>query len=221
MPDCDFENDQALIKRCTDILARFPMQIEHSHYNVQSYRIGGIPRAYMLYKGLMTDDLTRRYVAHYAEEAMLAPRDDQGVLSHPYRPKMQQVWIDIAMAIAPYFMYAGLACNRRDWIEEGARQGIVHYETFLDRTTGLLFQCKNFVGPGKFSQDHWGRGNGWGYIALTELVQGLPKDSPSWPKVEKYFKDLSQALLPHQSPRGLWRQNVSSPMHGRNHQVQP
>ncbi len=205
------KKDTKLTKRCVDILARFPMRIEHSHYNVQSYRIGGIPRAYMLQQGLMTDELTRRYVTLYAEESMLAPRDDQGLFSQPYRPMMQQVWIDIAMAVAPYLMYAGLAFDRKDWIEEGARQGILHYETFLDKSTGLLFQCKNFVAPGLFSKDHWGRGNGWGYIALTELVQGLPANSPSRAKVEGYFKDLSNTLLAYQSPRGLWRQNISTP----------
>ena len=205
------KKDTQLIQRCVDLLSRFPMQIDHSQYNVQSYRIGGIPRAYMLHQGLMTDAMTRRYVAHYAEEAMLAPRDAHGVFSHPYRPRMQQIWIDIAMAVAPFLLYAGLAHDRQDWIEEGTRQAILHYETFLDRSTGLLFQCKNFVGPGRFSQDHWGRGNGWGYIALTELVQGLPKDSSSRSQVEKYFRDLSQTLLSYQGPRGLWRQNISSP----------
>lgn len=200
--------DAALLQRCREILARFPDQIEHSRYNFPSYRIGGIPRAYMLYRGHMTDALTRRYIAHYAEEMMLAARDEQGLLCLPDRPTEQLVWIDVAMAATPFLLFAGLALDRADWIDEAANQAFLHYEQFLDPATGLLHQCKNFVGPGRYSEDHWGRGNGWGYIALTELVQYLPATSEHREKAERYFKALSAALLPHQSERGLWRQEV-------------
>jgi unsaturated rhamnogalacturonyl hydrolase len=197
------------LERCRAILSGFPGQVtKHSAYNTMSYRIGGIPRAYALYRGHMTDELTRRYVAHYAEEAMLAPRDDLGLVCNPYRPKEQRVWIDLVMAVTPYLLFAGLACGRSEWVDEAAKQAFGHYKLFLNSDNGLLHQSKGFVGPGLISQDHWGRGNGWGYIALTELVEHLPDGSPHRAEAEKHFVDLSTALLPYQTERGLWRQEI-------------
>jgi len=204
----NIDDGDALLDRCRHILSRFPEQIDHALYNFPSYRIGGIPRAYMLYRGHMTDDLTRRYVLHYAQEMMLASRDDKGLMSNPYQPAQQKVWIDVAMAVTPYLLFAGLALDRQDFIDEAAKQAFLHYEEFLNPDNGLLHQSRNFNGPGRYSQDHWGRGNGWGYIALAELAQYLPEDSPHRDKAQQYFKDLSNAILPHQSQRGLWRQEI-------------
>lgn len=204
----DQTQDPALLERCRTILERFPEQIDHPAYNFPSYRIGGIPRAFMLFRGHMTDDRTKQYVAHYAEEMMLASRDSKGLMCNPHRPRLQKVWIDVAMAVAPYLLFAGLAFDNSTWIDEAARQTFLHYDEFLNPSNNLLHQSREFNGPGKYSEDHWGRGNGWGYIALTELVQYLPQDSPHRSQAERYFQSLSEALLPHQSPRGLWRQEV-------------
>ncbi len=198
----------ALLERCRKLLAAFPDGHSHANYNFPSYRIGGIPRAYMLMRGHMTDDTTRRYVEHYAQEMMLAARDRKGLMSNPYCPPLERVWIDVAMAVTPFLLFAGLASKRQDWIDEAANQALLHYEEFLNPDNGLLHQSRGFVGPGLYSQDHWGRGNGWGYIALTELVQYLPSDSPHHAKAQQYFKALSAAILKHQSPRGLWRQEI-------------
>ncbi|MEO0965221.1 MAG: glycoside hydrolase family 88 protein [Planctomycetota bacterium] len=202
------EDGGALLDRCRAILARFPDQIDHPPYNFPSYRIGGIPRAYMLYRGHMTDEMTKRYVQHYAEEMMLAVRDRDGLMSMPHCPKREQVWIDVAMAVTPYLLFAGLALNEPRYIDESAKQAFEHYRVFRNPHNGLLHQCRGFVGPGRLSTDHWGRGNGWGHIALTELVQHLPADSPHLPEAQRMFVELSDALLPHQSERGLWRQEV-------------
>ncbi len=206
----ELAGDDALLARCRQTLARFPNRVPtHGAYNIQSYRIGGIPRAYMLYRGHMTDDMTRRYVDHYAEEAMLAPRDRLGIMSKPYQPTAELIWIDVAMAVTPYLLFAGLALDRREWVDEAVRQAVLHYDELLNRDNGLLHQCRNFIGPGRYSEDHWGRGNGWGMIALAELVEHLPADSPHRAGVEQRFTDLAGAVLPWQGPRGLWRQELT------------
>lgn len=205
------EGGDELLERCRAILGAFPDGHDHPLYNFPSYRIGGIPRAYMLYRGHMADETTRRFIKHYAEEMMLAARDDKGIMSNPFQPRDQRVWIDVAMAATPYLLFAGRAFADESLIDEAANQAFLHYREFLNPDNGLLHQSRGFNGPGRFSSDHWGRGNGWGYIALTELVQHLAADSPHRDQAERYFKDLSESLLPHQSPRGLWRQETPMP----------
>lgn len=200
------KGDAQLVERCKQILRRFPDEVEHPRYNFPSYRIGGIGKAYAFMKGYMPE--MNDQVRKYAEEMMTAARDRKGIMCHPYEPERELIWIDIAMAVTPYLLFAGLALNEQKYIDEAALQTFLMYEEFLNPQNGLLHQAKNFVGPGKYSQDHWSRGNGWGYIALTELVQHLPQDSKHREKAEKYFKDLSAAFLPYQSNRGLWRQEI-------------
>lgn len=103
-------------------------------------------------------------------------------MSNPHCPEKERIWIDVAMAVTPYLLFAGLEFNEKRYIDEAANQAFLMSEEFLDAENGLLHQCKNFTGPGRYSEDHWGRGNGWGYIALTELVQYLPEDSEHRPK---------------------------------------
>jgi unsaturated rhamnogalacturonyl hydrolase len=202
-------DDAALKAKCVAELERFPDHItKHSAYNFPSYRIGGIPRAYALYTGMMTDEQTKMQVKLYADEMMLATRDAQGIMSHPYLPLEQRIWIDCAMAITPYLLFAGLALNRPDYIDEGINQALLMYDAFTNKSTGLLHQSRGFNGPMKFSTDYWGRGQGWGIIALTELINYLPTDHVQYETVKTYFVNHCKAMLPHQTKRGMWRQHL-------------
>ncbi|MAX26362.1 MAG: hypothetical protein CMJ19_17865 [Phycisphaeraceae bacterium] len=201
--------DEALKAKCVKELERFPDLIEkHSAYNFPSYRIGGIARAYALFSGLMTDEKTKKYVDHYADEMLVAQRDPQGIMSHPYLATSNRIWIDCAMAITPYLLFAGLNLGNQEYIDEGINQTLLMYDAFRNEKTGLLHQSRGFNGPDKFSTDYWGRGQGWGIIALTELMQCLPKEHPKYETCKQYFVDHCKAMLPHQSERGLWRQHL-------------
>jgi len=200
------KQDPVLLEKCKSILSRFPDRVEHPRYNFPSYRIGGIPKAYALMRGYMPE--AENQVRQYAEEMMTAPRDRNGIMSYRHEPDKEMIWIDVAMAVTPYLLFAGLALDEPRYIDEAAKQTFLMYEEFLDADNGLLHQSKNWAGPGKYSEDHWSRGNGWGYLPLAELVQHLPPNSAHRPTAEKYFRQLSEALLPHQSNRGFWRQEI-------------
>ena len=106
-------------------------------------------------------------------------------------------------------LYAGLALEDPRYVDFAAEQTIGMYERFLDPSSGLLHQAKGFFeDPEKITEDHWGRGNGWGYFALTILVRDLPKTNAYRGKVEAYYKDLSLSLLRHQNRHGVWRQDI-------------
>lgn len=200
------KEDPLLLEKCRRILARFPEHIEHPHYNFPSYRIGGIAKAYAFMRGLASE--AEREVREYAEEMLTATRDKKGIMSLPREPEAEKIWIDVATAVTPYLLYAGLALHEPRYIDEAVKQTLLMIEEFRNPDNGLLHQCKNFIAPGVYSEDHWGRGNGWGYFPLAELVRWLPADSAHRPAVEKAFTDLSKALLPNQSKRGLWRQEI-------------
>ncbi|GAA5039157.1 unsaturated rhamnogalacturonyl hydrolase [Thermocatellispora tengchongensis] len=202
--------DEASTRRCEAILSRFPDEITHPVYNFPNYTIGGIPQAFLVAEGRMPHRIG--VVREYAEEMLTAPRDPAGIMKHPCDRDAEKIWIDTAMAVSPYLLYAGLALRDERYLAEAVCQAVRLHDELLDPEYGLLHQCRGFVAPGAYSRDHWSRGNGWGYFALAELARGLPPESAHRAEVTKRFTGLSAALLPHQSRRGLWRQEIPQPL---------
>lgn len=176
--------------------------------NFPNYHCGGLASAFLLYKGHLPE--VRNAARYHCDLIMKkAPRGEDGILCHPRAPEKGLIFIDVAYAITPFLLYTGLSENQPEWIEEGCHQITRMYELFLDDTCGLLHQCKNFNGAGNRSHDHWSRGNGWGLLALAELVDGLPADHPRRPKAEEYLRNLLLNCLRYQDTKGLWHQEIT------------
>ena len=199
-------NDEELKETVLNYIRQFPESTKEKKYNFELYKVGGIAAAYAFYKGYLPE--WEPYIREYAEKTMTAPRDFEGLMKNPHIKSREQIWIDSIMAITPFLLFAGLALNEPRYIDEAVKQAIGHYDALMDHETGLVHQCRNFVADGTITDDHWGRGNGWGFIALTELVNYLPKDHKDRRKVELYFSRHAYALRKYQSKHGLWRQEI-------------
>lgn len=197
--------NQEYLQKCIDYLGQYPDHFEHPHYNFESYRAGGNGKAWLFFKGYMPQ--AEADIRKYAELTYHGPAGENGILCWP--GKEERIWIDVVTCTTPFMLYAGLALGQENYVDFAARQCFGMYELFLDQTCGLLHQAKGFQSnPKRMSADHWSRGNGWGLLGLAELVRYLPEDSRHREKAEEYFKDMMEALLPYQTARGLWRQEI-------------
>lgn len=204
-------DNEEYLQKCKSYLALYPDQFDHPYYNFEAYRAGGIGKAWLFFKGLAPEwsDVIREY----AEKTLAAPTDVNGILCMPSDPNRKRIWIDLVMCITPFMLYAGLALKEERYIDFGADQCFKLYEVLLDQTCGLLHQARGFMAnPKRMSADHWSRGNGWGLIALAELIRYLPADSRHRAKAEEYYVDLINALISYQTERGLWRQEIVEPL---------
>lgn len=198
--------DDELLKKCKDRLSLYPDKIEHPKYNFENYRVGGIGKAWLFSQKLFDEEAEN--IRKYAEITLNSPKDNDGIVCI-VSDGVFKTWIDIAACITPFMLYAGLGLHEDKYIDFAAEQTFKLYELFLDKTCGLLHQAKGFYdNPELVSKDHWGRGNGWGYLALTTLVRDLPKNSEHRKKAEKYYKSLSETLIKYQTERGVWRQEI-------------
>lgn len=205
---CNEKADAALLDECRKLLLRYPDEVVHPYYNFSCYRLGGNASAWADMKGIQK----RRpgELEAYAESTMAGPKEKGGLLCMPGRKEEGWIWIDTLTAITPFMLFAGISCRNQSYIDFAADQCFGMYEALLDLACGLLHQCRGFLPEGRCSEDHWSRGNGWGYLALAELVQYLPVDSVHREKAERYYRELSAALVPYQSERGLWRQEITA-----------
>lgn len=205
----DEKKDPILLERCKKLLSRYPDQVKQENYNFACYRIGGNAAAWADMKGIYTDH--RKALEQYGEQMLSAEKDKAGILCLPGGGKDGLIWIDVAAAVTPFMLFSGLTLNREDFLDFGASQTLDMYEAFKDPANGLLHQSRGFLEHDRSlcSQDHWSRGNGWGYLALTELAAYLPENSKYREKAESCYRELSQALLPYQTQNGLWRQEIT------------
>lgn len=210
-----YSDDKEWLKEVNDMLDKYPYEFETSKfyfkYNFSNYRVGGLAKAWACMKGYFGDD-HKEQVRKYAEETLVAPMSHDGILCNPYCPEKELIWIDIVYAVAPYMLYAGIMFNEERYIDFAIDQTIKLYDVFIDKSNGLLHQGRGFMGDKTtISEDYWGRGNGWGYIGLTELIRYLPKDHKRYNEVLERYVSLSEALIKYQDHRGLWRQIINEP----------
>lgn len=201
--------DDYQLKKCLDMLSLYPDNFDHPHYNFDCYEVGGNGKAWLVYKGIW--DSEQENIRKYAEKTLSAPTDDEGILCHPmFLPQNDRIWIDVVTAVTPFMLYAGLALGEEKYVDFAAEQCFKMYEALLDKTCGLLHQSRGFMeNRNRVSHDHWSRGNGWAYLGLSELVLHLPKNSAHRVKAERYFKELSEALIAFQTDKGVWRQEIT------------
>lgn len=203
--------DPACLEQVREQLRPFQEERMIWNGNFPNYFCGGNGAAYLFWKGLLPE--AEKGILQRAAEQDKQPRDRDGLFSFPkFGPQSQHIWIDTIFAVTPFYLYAGLALENRDWIDEAVDQSLGHYKVLLNKDTGLLHQSREFAGPGKLSDDHWSRGNGWGLHALSALILDLPKDHPKRREVESVFVAHVDACLAVRDPGGLWYQEMTDPM---------
>lgn len=200
--------DPAIIEESRRLLMPFVRGERRFFANFPNYYCGGNASAYLLWQELLPE--VEKPVRDYAEEILNdAPRDSDGILSHPRKPGENCVWIDVAFAVTPFLLFAGLALREDKYVEEAFQQTSKMVRLFRNRDNGLLHQSRGFNGPDKFSEDHWSRGNGWGAYALTELAVHLPDDHRRKEEALKLYYDHVSACAGFQDEQGLWHQEMT------------
>lgn len=207
--------DDALLEKTRSVMMPFVRGELEFRCNFLNYRCGGNGAAFLLWKGKLPE--AAEPVRHYAEELMNeAPRTPKGIFTASDKFEHNLVWvernltwIDVAFAVTPFLLFAGLALDEPAYIEEGFKQTSLMVNLFRDPENGLVHQSLNKVGPGVMTPDHWSRGNGWAMIGLTELANYLLEDSPHRPEAEKMFRGLLEACLEFQDEDGMWHQEIT------------
>ena len=101
---------------------------------------------------------------------------------------------------------------------------IKYHDTLLQeykRTTDFLYNAEAHL----YFRDHtyfnqreangqkvfWGRGNGWVFAGLANILSALPKKAPGRPYFETLFKEMAVQVISLQQPDGLWRASLLDP----------
>ncbi|MCL6098447.1 MAG: glycoside hydrolase family 88 protein [Bacteroidetes bacterium] len=127
-----------------------------------------------------------------------------GTLCRP-EPERWTVWADDLFMSVPLLVRAGVLYNDKKCFDEAAKQ-IINFNKYLfDSKTGL-YKHGWFSMTNEKSKVFWGRANGWIVLAISEALKFLPKDHPSYKKIEQIFREHLEGIVNHQDSSSMWHQ---------------
>jgi len=189
-------------------LLRFIKEGPERPLNFEHYTMGNIPGVYRYIQGRNDDlGLLRQYVNNLINKH---PRDKDGVFCLPNKLK-EKIWVDCLMVVCPFLSMAAVVLNDESLHDESIAQYIGMENALLDPDLGLFHQNRFTAGGGVFSNDTWGRGNGWAMMALAEILRFLPNNHPKRESMLARLQRRIEVLIPLQADSGMWHNNLITP----------
>lgn len=88
------------------------------------------------------------------------------------------------------------------------------HDALYSKEYGLFFRDSRFFDmKGEFGEKlFWGRGNGWVFAGLANILRELPADHPSRPRYVQLFKEMAASLHKRQRADGFWATSLAAPL---------
>ena len=121
------------------------------------------------------------------------------------RPKKNTLWLDDMYMGIPALAQMGKLTGDNKYFDDAIRQVKSFSKRMFNKEEGLYMHgwVESMETHPEF---HWARANGWALMAMTELLDVLPKNYPGRQDVLQQFKSLIKGLARYQSGTGLWHQ---------------
>jgi unsaturated rhamnogalacturonyl hydrolase len=123
------------------------------------------------------------------------------------RPQAQSLWADDFYMSVPALAEMGRMTGDRTYFDDAMKT--------VNGMTSRLFNLQfNLYAHGWNSsapdapQFFWARANGWAVVTMCDLLDVMPQDHPSYPKVLAQLRLTLKGVAQYQSGQGLWHQMV-------------
>ncbi|TCN58996.1 MULTISPECIES: DUF4861 family protein [Flavobacterium] len=199
--------NEELLKNTISTYKKFSDGSINAKGSLISYEAGGSGAAFLAWKNAATE-LDKQVNVAAAKMMHKQNRSPEGLMTANFATG-DKIFIDVAFAVSPYLLYAGLKSGNQKYINMAVDETIGLFRILKDKETGLLHQARGFAGAGSISEDNWSRGNGWGAFALAILLRDLPKTHPRYKEVQKLGRQFFTAVLKYQNKEGLWHQEIT------------
>lgn len=147
--------------------------------------------------------LIDNYLNYISKEQQRLP---DGTLSRN-RPLADALWLDDLYMSVPALARAGKLTGDNKYFDDACRQILQFSDRMFNREKGLYMHgWIQDMDP--HPQFHWGRCNGWAVLAMTELLDVLPAEHPSYKKIMDLYKAHVKGISSYQSGSGFWHQLI-------------
>jgi rhamnogalacturonyl hydrolase YesR len=201
------DRKEELLAQTIGLLKKFKTKEIEGRGSFISYEAGGNGAAYLYFKKV-ADELGPQVLDGAKRMMETQKRSTEGLLV-PHWGTENKVFIDMTFGVSPFLLYSGLALNRPDYVDMAVKETLELFRILEDKETGLLHQGRGFQGPDVISQDNWSRGNGWGALAVSNLVRDLPESHQKRAEVERLAVSFFKTAMKYQDTNGLWHQEIT------------
>jgi rhamnogalacturonyl hydrolase YesR len=105
----------------------------------------------------------------------------------------------------PALAQAGKLTGEKKYFDDAVKQVLQFSKRMFNKELGVYMH--GWVeGMQVHPEFHWARANGWAIMAMTELLDVLPKNHPNRKTVLEQLQAHIKGLASYQSDRGLWHQ---------------
>ena len=121
------------------------------------------------------------------------------------RPLKNTMWLDDLFMSVPALAQMGKLTGDVKYYDDATKQILQFSARMFNKERGVYMH--GWVNDMDYHpQFHWGRANGWAFLAMTELLDVLPVTHPNYKAVLDQYQALAQGLMHYQSAQGFWHQ---------------
>ncbi len=121
------------------------------------------------------------------------------------RPQAWSLWADDMYMGVPALAEMGHLTGQRKYFDDAVNNVLRMSHYMFNPQLNLYTHGWNANHPDA-PQFHWGRANSWSVLAMSDLLDVLPKSHPGYPKVLAQLRKALLGIAQRQSGAGLWHQ---------------
>ncbi|MCW3787979.1 glycoside hydrolase family 88/105 protein [Plebeiibacterium sediminum] len=198
-----------------------------SGYKKESFKLDDINSGKILFPfyAKTNDERYRAAIEILRDQITDQPRIEEGGFWHK-QVYTNQMWLDgLYMGLPFYAQYATMYGDTLG-LNDITSQLLLVKKHLKDGATGLYYHGWDaskkvyWADPDTgLSENFWGRGVGWLYMALVDVLDFIPKNHKDYNELVLMFQDLTDAIIQfQQEDSGLWWQVMDCPDREGNYQ---
>lgn len=157
---------------------------------------------------MMTYNDEFRYMAQLLADRLAynVPRFPDGTFN-----RRKTMWTDDLYMCLPFMARLGAMTGEKRYFDDIAVQVRGFFGRMFMEEEGLLSHIL-FVDKNALNRVPWGRGNGWGLLALSEVLILMPEEHEEYEFVMETYRRFASGVLRHRDrEKGMWHQVVNNP----------
>jgi unsaturated rhamnogalacturonyl hydrolase len=123
------------------------------------------------------------------------------------RPQASSLWGDDMYMGVPALAEMGHLTGKKAWFDDAVKNVLQMSAYLYDRKAGAYTHGWNANNPDA-PRFYWSRANGWAVLAMSDLLDVLPRNHPGYPKVLAQLRTALHSIAEYQSGTGLWHQMI-------------
>jgi len=121
------------------------------------------------------------------------------------RPQKNTLWLDDLYMGMPAIAQMGKLTGDKKYFDEAVKQ-VLQFSSRMFNAEKGVYMHGWAEGMTEHPQFHWARANGWGILAIVELLDVLPESHLDRAKILDLFRRHAKGLASYQSGSGFWHQ---------------